>query len=222
MGLDRARSGLSSRIALASIGLFGLASYNVGRRTNEIGIRMALGTQRWDVTRMVLGESLTLVLLGVTIALGAAFAASRLIASLLFGLAPTDRLTISLAILVMIVVSSSAGYLPVARRSDDGTALRVSADFQCPDSEIRLGNPTWPESAGHPNSQHERLMFLRHNQFDIDPAPVRHSDESPISRDNGGVEFPTTPVRSAEPGQSNSGSGRYLMASARRMYLIRT
>ena len=104
-------------VALASIGLFGLASYNVGRRTNEIGIRMTLGTQRWDVTRMVLGESLTLVLLGVTIGLGAALAASRLITSLLFGLAPTDGLTIALPILVMIVVFSSAGYLPARRAS---------------------------------------------------------------------------------------------------------
>ena len=104
-------------LLLASIGLFGLASYNVVRRTNEIGIRMALGAQRWDVTRMVLGESLVLVALGIGIGLAAAMAAGRLVSSLLFGLAPTDGLTIASAALLMVFVGGLAGYLPARRAS---------------------------------------------------------------------------------------------------------
>ncbi len=104
-------------LLLASIGLFGLASYNVVRRTNEIGIRMALGAQRWDVTRMVLGESLILVVIGVGVGLATAFAAGLLISSLLFGLAPTDGLTVVAATLLMLGVSALAGYLPARRAS---------------------------------------------------------------------------------------------------------
>jgi predicted permease len=104
-------------LLLASIGLFGLMSYNVARRTNEIGIRMALGARRWDVVQMVMRESLLLVAIGVAIGFAAALAAGRLVATLLFGLAPTDTITIALAIGVMIVVSSFAGYLPARRAS---------------------------------------------------------------------------------------------------------
>lgn len=102
-------------VLLASVGLFGLMSYNVARRTNEIGIRMALGAQRQDVLRLVMGESMTLVIVGVSIGLAAAAAASRLFASLLFGLAPTDVPTMLGAMMVLIVVSAIAGYLPARR-----------------------------------------------------------------------------------------------------------
>ena len=104
-------------LVLASIGLFGLASYNVVRRTNEIGIRMALGAEARDVMRMVLGESLILVAIGVAVGLATALAAGRLISSLLFGLAPTDGYTVVAATLVMILVSAFAGYLPARRAS---------------------------------------------------------------------------------------------------------
>ena len=92
-------------------------SYNVVRRTNEIGIRMALGAQRWDVIRMVLRESLALVVIGVALGLGTALAASRLIRTLLFGLAPNDALTIASAIFLMILVSTVAASLPARRAS---------------------------------------------------------------------------------------------------------
>ena len=102
---------------IASIGLFGLMSYSVARRTNEIGIRMALGAQQGDVLRLVMRESMILVVVGVAIGLGTAVAASRLVASLLFGLAATDTATMFLATTVMVMVAAIAGYLPARRAS---------------------------------------------------------------------------------------------------------
>jgi ABC-type antimicrobial peptide transport system permease subunit len=104
-------------LLLASIGLFGLMSYNVTRRTNEIGIRMALGAQRRDVLRLVMKESMLLVLIGVIIGLAAAVATGRLITTMLFGLSPADPRTILLAIVIMAAVSAVAGYLPARRAS---------------------------------------------------------------------------------------------------------
>jgi len=102
---------------LAVIGLYGVMAYTVAQRTREVGIRMALGAQRWDVLRMVISESLLLVASGVAIGLGAVLAAGRLVASLLFGLASTDAPTIAVAIAVMVLVSAFAGYLPARRAS---------------------------------------------------------------------------------------------------------
>ena len=104
-------------LLLASIGLFGLMSYNVARRTSEIGIRIALGAQRSDVLGLVMRESLILVTIGVAIGLGTAFAAGRFVSTLLFGLTTKDPLIIGLATGVMIVVSAIAGYLPARRAS---------------------------------------------------------------------------------------------------------
>lgn len=102
---------------LASIGLFGLMSYNVSRRTNEIGIRMALGAQRYDVLRLVMRESMILVALGVVAGLGITLASSRLVSTLLFGLAPRDVRSMVVAVGAMVVVSALAGYLPARRAS---------------------------------------------------------------------------------------------------------
>ena len=104
-------------LLLASIGLFGLMSYNVSRRTNEIGIRMALGARQFDVARMVLAESLMLVGVGLAIGLGVALIVGRFVAKSLFGLEPTDVLTMTMAIAVIAVVSTLAGYLPARRAS---------------------------------------------------------------------------------------------------------
>jgi predicted permease len=104
-------------LLLACIGLFGLMSYNVSRRTSEIGIRMALGAQRRAVLRLVLGESLVLVGCGVALGLGSSVAAGRLVKSVLFGLAPTDVATITTATTVVLAVSVLAGYLPARRAS---------------------------------------------------------------------------------------------------------
>jgi ABC-type antimicrobial peptide transport system permease subunit len=113
-------------LLLASIGLFGLMSYSVSRRVNEIGVRMALGAERRRVVRMVLGESMLLVVIGSLIGLISAVAAGRLVASLLYGLAPADPLSIALALLLMCLVAGIAGYLPARRASrlDPLKALR--------------------------------------------------------------------------------------------------
>jgi predicted permease len=113
-------------LLLACIGLYGVMSYGVARRTNEIGIRMALGASARRVTLMVMRETMIVVVIGVVIGLGAAVATTRLIASMLFGLAPTDPVTISLAILLMLSVAALAGYLPARRASkvDPMVALR--------------------------------------------------------------------------------------------------
>jgi predicted permease len=100
---------------IASIGLFGLMSYSVARRTNEIGIRMALGAESRHVLRLVMSESMMLVLLGIVVGLAAALAAGRLVTALLFGLAATDALSLVAATLVMLTVSSLAAYLPARR-----------------------------------------------------------------------------------------------------------
>ena len=113
-------------LLLACLGLYGIMSQAVARRTREIGVRMALGAQRGDVVRMVLRESMSLVMIGALTGLGAAVMTTRLVSTLLYGLAPTDPLTISLAVLVMIVVAALAGYLPARKASqvDPLVALR--------------------------------------------------------------------------------------------------
>ena len=104
-------------LLLASIGLFGLMSYSVSRRTNEIGIRMALGAQRQDVLRLVMRESMLLVAAGVVVGVAIALGASRFVETLLFGLPPTDPMSIAAAIGVMVAVAALAGYLPARRAS---------------------------------------------------------------------------------------------------------
>jgi len=113
-------------LSLACIGLYGVMSYDVARRTHEIGVRMALGAQRRDVVGLVLRETMLLVVIGVITGLSAAMGATRLIASLLYGLTPNDPLTIGLASLLLLAVAALAGYLPARRaaRVDPMIALR--------------------------------------------------------------------------------------------------
>jgi predicted permease len=111
---------------LASIGIYGVMSYGISRRTNEFGIRMALGAQRSDVLWMVLRETLALVLTGVAAGLALALALSRLETSMLFGLTPADPVAIGLATALMMAVALFAGWLPARRatRIDPTVALR--------------------------------------------------------------------------------------------------
>jgi predicted permease len=113
-------------LLVAAIGLFGLMSYTVSRRTNEIGIRMALGAQRGHVMQQVLFESMVLVAIGVVLGVAGSLGAGRFVSTLLFGLPPADALTIGAATAMMIAVSALAGFLPARRASrvDPMVALR--------------------------------------------------------------------------------------------------
>ncbi len=113
-------------IVLVCIGLYGIMAYAVSGRTNEIGIRMALGAQRKDVLWLVLRETLLLVVIGAAIGLPAVIAASQLIESLLYGLGGADPLTLALATALMFAVAALAGYIPARRaaKTDPIVALR--------------------------------------------------------------------------------------------------
>jgi ABC-type antimicrobial peptide transport system permease subunit len=113
-------------LLLASIGLYGVISYTIARRTNEIGIRMALGAARPAILGMVLRETLLLVLAGVAIGVPATLALGRLVASTLFGLSPRDPVTLTAATVILLGVSLIAGAIPGARATqvDPTEALR--------------------------------------------------------------------------------------------------
>ena len=102
-------------LMLAMIGVFGVINYSVAQRTHEIGIRMALGAQRRNVFNLVVGQGLLLTLLGVAIGSAAAFALTRLITSLLYGVSPTDVMTFAVVSLLMTAVALLACYLPARR-----------------------------------------------------------------------------------------------------------
>jgi predicted permease len=104
-------------LSLACVGVYGIMSYTVAQRTNEMGIRLALGAQRRDIIRLVLGEAMRPVLGGVVIGLAVALGATRLMANQLFGLAATDPATISLATLLMVAVAALASYFPARKAS---------------------------------------------------------------------------------------------------------
>jgi predicted permease len=113
-------------LLLACIGLYSIVSYDTMRRTQEIGIRMALGARQWDVLRLVMRQTIVVVTVGTGIGIALALAASRLIASLLFGIAPSDPSTIGLALAVLVGVALAASYVPARRASrlDPTQALR--------------------------------------------------------------------------------------------------
>jgi len=113
-------------LTLACIGLYGLLAYTVARRTREIGIRMALGARGGRVVAMVLAGGTRLVLIGVACGVPAAWAASRSIESMLFGLTPHDPAVIGGAIALLALAALVAAYLPARRAShvDPIVALR--------------------------------------------------------------------------------------------------
>jgi ABC-type antimicrobial peptide transport system permease subunit len=113
-------------LLLACVGLYGILSYNVSQRTSEIGVRMALGAQRGSILNLILREALLVTLLGTVVGLGAALAATRIIASMLYGVTARDPATLIGAAIVLLVVAALAAALPAwrASRTDPITALR--------------------------------------------------------------------------------------------------
>src|SRR5437879_6786543 len=104
-------------LVLACVGLYGMMSYAVARRTGEIGIRMALGAEKATILRMVLREGLALTVLGTAIGIPAALAGSRLISTMLYEIKPTDPLTLVVCILLLVGVAALAAFLPARRPS---------------------------------------------------------------------------------------------------------
>lgn len=102
-------------LVLAAIGIYGVISYSVGERSHELGLRMALGAQRGNVVRLVLGQAMTLSFLGVIIGLAASFAAVSLLARFLYGVKPHDVLTLVLVSSLLIAVTFFASYIPARR-----------------------------------------------------------------------------------------------------------
>ena len=113
-------------LLLAAIGLYGVLSYAVAQRTNEIGIRMALGAERGTVVRMILRETAVLIAIGLAAGVPASLACGRLVQSKMFGLKPADPTTLAAALGIMIAVAILSGYLPARRASrvDPLAALR--------------------------------------------------------------------------------------------------
>jgi putative ABC transport system permease protein len=104
-----------SALVLAAIGIFGLMAYSVQQRVHEIGIRIALGAQRSDVLRLLLGQAARVTLIGVAIGLGLAFGLTRLTKSILFGVGVTDAVTFVGAAILLTAVALSACYIPARR-----------------------------------------------------------------------------------------------------------
>ena len=113
-------------LTLSAVGLYGVISYAVARRTHEVGIRMALGAAHADVLRLIVGQGMKVVAIGLALGIGLALLSTRLISSLLYGVRPTDAATLAVASLGVLVVAFLATYIPARRamRVDPMVALR--------------------------------------------------------------------------------------------------
>jgi ABC-type antimicrobial peptide transport system permease subunit len=116
----------AAALALAAVGIYGVVAFSVTRRTQEIGIRMALGAQRGEVLRLIVGEGARLAVLGVGIGIAASLVITRLLSSLLFGVSTTDPITFVGIAVLLSFVALLASYIPARRamRVDPMTALR--------------------------------------------------------------------------------------------------
>jgi putative ABC transport system permease protein len=113
-------------LVLASLGLYGALSYSVAQRTQEIGVRMALGARTGDVLRLVVGDGIKLTAIGLALGMAGAFAAARVLKSMIYGVSPTDPLTFIVIPLLLIFVALLACWIPARRATkvDPLVALR--------------------------------------------------------------------------------------------------
>jgi ABC-type antimicrobial peptide transport system permease subunit len=113
-------------LVLAAVGIFGVISYSVAQRTQELGLRRALGANTWNVMRMILVQGISLTLIGLVIGVAGALAVTRLMRALLFDVTATDTLTFAAVATVLLLVAFAACYLPARRaaRVDPMVALR--------------------------------------------------------------------------------------------------
>jgi putative ABC transport system permease protein len=114
-------------LVLAAVGIYGVINYSVSQRTQEIGIRMALGAQRGDVLRMVVGQAMSLATAGIALGALGAFTLTRLMTNLLFSVKPGDPLTFLAVSILLAAVAALASYVPGRRatRVDPVVALRA-------------------------------------------------------------------------------------------------
>jgi putative ABC transport system permease protein len=115
-------------LLLAIVGMYGVMAYSVARRTNEIGVRMALGASPTSIFRLVLGQGLLTAIAGVVFGIAASFAVTRTIASLLYGVSPTDPLTFGEVALLLIAIAVLASYLPARRATKVDPILALRAE----------------------------------------------------------------------------------------------
>ena len=113
-------------LILAAIGLYGIISYTMVQRTREIGIRMAIGAQRWDALRLVLWQGVRLAAIGIAAGFAGALAAGPLLAKMLYGVSPRDPVTFACVAMLMISMALAASYIPARRATkiDPLLALR--------------------------------------------------------------------------------------------------
>jgi putative ABC transport system permease protein len=114
-------------LLLATVGIYGVVAYSVAQRAQEVGIRRALGAQQADILRLILGQGLAMVLVGIAIGAGGAFALTRVMKNLLFHVNATDPATFVGIALLFAMVALAGSYIPARRaaRIDPMTALRV-------------------------------------------------------------------------------------------------
>jgi len=118
----------SIALLLGATGIYGVISYSVAERTREIGVRMALGAERFDVMRLVLAHAMKLASIGVALGLTAAFALTRLMKSLLFGVSATDPLTFAAIAASLVFVAALACWAPARRATNVDPVVSLRCD----------------------------------------------------------------------------------------------
>jgi putative ABC transport system permease protein len=115
-------------LVLAAAGLYGVIAYTVSRRTTEIGIRMALGAGTADIIVMVVGEGVRLSIVGIVIGIAAALALTRLVSSLLYGVAPADPVSFVISAVVLLAIALLSSYLPARRAAEVDPLVALRAE----------------------------------------------------------------------------------------------